>query len=92
MTKTVTHEPDPERKQFLTTRQLAAVLQVSESTVRRLSQQGRIPTVRLTPRILRFHLTAVRHALDSYSRNRSRNNTGDETPGDDAQLSFDDLI
>lgn len=91
MTKTAPHETDPERKQYLTTRQLAAVLQVSESTVRRLAQLGRIPTIRLTPRLLRFHLTAVRHALDASARNRARHAAGD-TENSDTQLSFDDLL
>jgi len=43
-----------EREEFLTARQLAQVLQVSESTVRRLARKRRIPSVRLTPRIVRF--------------------------------------
>ena len=49
-----------EREEFLTARQLAKVLQVSESTVRRLARQRRIPSVRVTPHIIRFHLDAVR--------------------------------
>jgi excisionase family DNA binding protein len=53
-----------ESEGFLTARQLAEVLQVSESTVRRLARDGRIPSVRLTPRILRFNLKAVCRALD----------------------------
>ena len=53
-----------EREEFLTARQLAAYLQVSESTVRRLAAKRRIPSVRLTPRIIRFHLDAVREALE----------------------------
>ncbi len=53
-----------EREEFLTARQLAGVLQVSESTVRRLARKRRIPSVRVTPRIIRFHLDAVREALD----------------------------
>ena len=53
-----------EREEFLTAKQLAAFLQVSESTVRRLAAKRRIPSVRLTPRIIRFHLDAVREALD----------------------------
>jgi excisionase family DNA binding protein len=65
-----------EREEFLTARQLADVLQVSESTVRRLAAKRRIPSVRLTPRIIRFHLDAVREALET----------------DDAQLSFEDLL
>ena len=77
------------REEFLTARQLAAILQVSESTVRRLAQKGRIPSIRITPHILRFHLKAVRKALDGTERTR-RNATNEEV--DSAQLSFSDMI
>jgi excisionase family DNA binding protein len=79
-----------DREEFLTARQLAAFLQVSESTVRRLAAKRRIPSVRLTPRIIRFHLDAVREALD-VPRYRIRHG---EYSGkiDDAQMSFDDLL
>ena len=78
-----------EREEFLTARQLAQVLQVSESTVRRLARKRRIPSVRLTPRIVRFHLDAVREALEVP---RSRIHHGEiEDRVDDSQLSFDDL-
>jgi excisionase family DNA binding protein len=75
------------REEFLTSRQLAAILQVSESTVRRLAQKGRIPSIRITPHILRFHLKAVRDALDGTKRSR-RNSDESEN----AQLSFTDLL
>jgi excisionase family DNA binding protein len=75
-----------EREEFLTAKQLAEILQVSESTVRRLAQRRRIPSVRLTPRIIRFHLDAVRDALDV-----SRVNPPHNVQTDDAQLSFEDL-
>jgi excisionase family DNA binding protein len=78
-----------EREEFLTARQLAKVLQVSESTVRRLARMRRIPSVRVTPHIIRFHLDAVREALD-VPRSRIRHGEFTE-PVDDAQLSFDDL-
>jgi excisionase family DNA binding protein len=78
-----------EREEFLTARQVAAVLQVSESTVRRLARKRRIPSVRLTPRIIRFHLDAVREALD-VPRSKIRHGEYDQ-PVDNAQLSFDDL-
>ena len=78
-----------EREEFLTARQLADVLQVSESTVRRLARKRRIPSVRLTPRIIRFHLDAVREALEVP---RSRIRHGEYTERvDNSQLSFDDL-
>ncbi len=75
-----------DREEFLTARQLAEILQVSESTVRRLAQKRRIPCVRLSPRIIRFHLDAVREALD-VPRAHSHTLLPDE-----AQLSFDDLV
>ena len=76
------------REQFLTARQLAAILQVSESTVRRLAQKGRIPSVRITPHIIRFHLQAVREALDG--TRPARRHTADNHR-DDAQLTFTDF-
>jgi excisionase family DNA binding protein len=79
----------PER--FLTARQLAAILQVSEATVRRLARKGRIPSIRLTPRIMRFHLASVREALDGGSRPRTRRNEA-EAENETAQLSFSDLF
>jgi excisionase family DNA binding protein len=77
----------PDREEFLTARQLAEILQVSETTVRRMAQKRRIPSVRLSRRIIRFHLDAVREALDVPHRSRSRS-----LLTDDAQLSFDDLL
>jgi excisionase family DNA binding protein len=80
------------REEFLTARQLAAVLQVSEATVRRLARTGRIPSIRLTSRITRFHLPSVREALDGGAhRTRPRRNTEDSEP-DNPQLSFTDLL
>ena len=76
-----------EREEFLTAKQLAEVLQVSESTVRRLAAKRRIPSVRLTPRIIRFHLDAVREALDV-----PRISGPHGVQIDDAQLSFEDLL
>ena len=52
-----------EREEFLTARQLAKVLQVSEATVRRLARKRRIPSVRVTPHIIRFHLDACAKRL-----------------------------
>lgn len=77
------------REEFLTARQLAEVLQVSESTVRRLARDGRIPCVRLTPRLLRFNLKAVCRALDgSDAPARSKRRQAEEAAPDDGQLSF----
>ncbi len=76
-----------DREEFLTAKQLAEILQVSETTVRRLAQRRRIPSVRLTPRIIRFHLDAVREALDV-----PRVSSPSHLQTDDAQLSFEDLV
>lgn len=86
--KDASHITDGAREEFLTARQLASIMQVSESTVRRLAREGRIPSVRLTPRLIRFNLKAVRHALDGNSRPRQER----RAEQDDAQLSFDDLL
>jgi len=82
---------DSRREEFLTARQLAEVLQVSESTVRKLSREGRIPVVRLTPRLVRYHLTAVLRALDGNTPAKQKR-AARQQPADDAQLSFDDLM
>ena len=75
------------REEFLTARQLAEVLQVSESTVRRLAREGRIPCVRLTPRLLRSNHKAVCRALDGNEAKPKRRHA-EETARDDGQLSF----
>jgi excisionase family DNA binding protein len=85
------HSPKEDaREEFLTARQLAAVLQVSESTVRRLARDGRIPAVRLTPRLIRFNLKAVYKALDGTQRRTHRHE--EEAQEDDAQLSFAEML
>jgi excisionase family DNA binding protein len=80
------------REEFLTARQLAAILQVSESTVRRLAREGRIPSIRLTSRLLRFHLQSVMHALDGTQPKSRTRRTPPQPADDDTQLSFEDLM
>ena len=83
------------REEFLTARQLAELLQVSESTVRRLAREGRIPSIRLTPRLTRYSLRAVLGALDGSAAKRARSHRpkGEaQPPQDDSQLSFEDLL
>jgi excisionase family DNA binding protein len=82
---------DGAREEFVTARQLAAFLQVSESTVHRLAREGRIPSVRLTPRLVRFNLKAVCRALDGDARPRQPK-PNNEHPRDEAQLSFTELL
>jgi excisionase family DNA binding protein len=86
------HNVGAAQHDFLTARQLAAYLQVSETTVHRLAREGRIPAVRLTPRLVRFHLPSVLEALDGRlgKHNKRRAHTVPDT--DDAQLSFEDML
>jgi excisionase family DNA binding protein len=87
------HSTEEAREEFLTARQLAAVLQVSESTVRRLAREGRIPSVRLTPRLIRFNLKAVYRSLDGDSNSqKSRRRRDEEGQQEDAQLSFAEML
>jgi excisionase family DNA binding protein len=79
---------DGARPDFLTARQLASILQVSESTVRRLAREGRIPAVRVTPHLLRFRLDAVVEALDGSRRSRHSSRRDSDNGDDDSQLTF----
>lgn len=83
------------REEFLTARQLAEVLQVSETTVRRLARDGRIPCVRLTPRLLRFNLKSVCRALEgdgAPAASRRARRQADDEARDDGQLSFTEML
>jgi excisionase family DNA binding protein len=78
------------RTEFLTARQLADHLQVSETTIHRLRRRGRIPFVRLTDRIVRFNLKDVRSALNRTTVKKGERENHDE-PIDDGQMGFADL-
>lgn len=92
---------DKERqKDFLTASQLAEVLQISQSTVHRLRRQGRIPSVMVTPRLIRFNLRDVRSALATQPKD-VRNTLAIEPKHDNTplkikrvgeQLAFEDLF
>ncbi|HSE97975.1 MAG TPA: helix-turn-helix domain-containing protein [Blastocatellia bacterium] len=77
------------RAEFLTARQLAEVLQISETTVHRLRRAGRIPAVLLTDRLIRFNLKDVQKALKPTVAARDGEQAEDQAST--AQLSFDDL-
>ena len=86
-------QPKDKRADYLTARQLAEVLQISESTVHRLRRAGRIPAVMLTDRLIRFNLRDVQKALRPASTSRAQ---ADESATDhehqpSPQLSFEDL-
>jgi excisionase family DNA binding protein len=83
------HSKD-KRGEYLTARQLAEVLQISEATVHRLRRNGRIPAVLLTDRLIRFNLREVQKALrprTSLAESNEPEHEQEPTP----QLSFEDL-
>jgi len=49
--------------ELLTADELASRLQVRPSTVRRWTREGRIPTVRLSQKVVRYDLVAVVSAI-----------------------------
>jgi len=48
---------------LLTAEEVADRLQVRPSTIRRWAREGRIPKVRLTPKVVRYELAAVVKAM-----------------------------
>jgi excisionase family DNA binding protein len=75
--------------EYLTARQLAEILQVSESTVHRLRRSGRIPAILLTDRLIRFNLKDVQKALKSALASRDGEQDQDSAT---SQLSFEDFF
>ncbi len=53
---------------LLTVSELAEVLQCSKGTIRNLVWQGKIPTVRPTPRMVRFSSEVIRRWLSERSQ------------------------
>lgn len=51
------------RHEYLTTQQLAEILQTSRGTIDRLRRSGKIPYIRVSERVIRFNLRDVRHSL-----------------------------
>lgn len=86
--------PDPpkdKRADYLTARQLAEVLQVSEGTIHRLRRAGRIPAVLLTDRLIRFNLRDVQRALRPQTASHSSDGgESDQEQEPSPQLSFGD--
>lgn len=81
---------DDKKIEYLTARQLAGVLQVSESTVHRLRRAGRIPAVALTDRLIRFNLRDVQKALKAMTPAEPQNGQAKEEAS--PQLSFGDIF
>ncbi|MEK6286430.1 MAG: helix-turn-helix domain-containing protein [Acidobacteriota bacterium] len=86
-------QPKDKRADYLTARQLADVLQVSEATIHRLRRAGRIPAVLLTDRLIRFNLRDVQKALRPQSASHSLDGSEAEQEQEPSpQLSFEDLL
>ena len=86
------NQPKDKRADYLTTRQLAEVLQISEGTVRRLRRAGRIPAVLLTDKLIRYNLREVQRALRQHSGFHVPDDGESEVdPGPIPQLSFGDV-
>jgi excisionase family DNA binding protein len=84
-------QPKDKRVDYLTTRQLAEVLQISEGTVHRLRRAGRIPAVQLTDKLIRFNLRDVQRALRQHSGLHSDDTQSETEQGPIPQLSFGDV-
>lgn len=78
------------RAEYLTARQLAEVLQISEGTVHRLRRSGRIPAVLLTDRLIRFNLREVQKALRPLAG--THKSEPDEQQEPSPQMAFADLF
>jgi excisionase family DNA binding protein len=83
------------RTDFLTARQLAELLQISESTIHKLRRAGRIPAVLLTDKLIRFNLKDVSRALrpkeGAHERHHPRDDGNEADQEESPQLSFEDL-
>lgn len=86
--------PAERRSEFLTSKQLADVLQVSEATVRRLRRRGAIPSIQVTDRIVRFNLRDVRTALSRAAKARAeaQSQPAQIDDIDRAQMNFSELL
>ena len=79
------------RVDYLTAKQLADVLQISESTIHKLRRAGKIPAVMLTDRLIRFNLKDVKHALRAAHQSISHLETA-RAVEPDPKLSFEDFF
>ncbi|MBK7993923.1 MAG: helix-turn-helix domain-containing protein [Blastocatellia bacterium] len=85
-------ENKEKRGDFLTARQLAEVLQISESTIHKLRRKGRIPAVMVTARLIRFNLRDVRAALATQAIEPIIETVPTNNKTSAKQLAFEDLF
>ena len=74
--------------EYLTAKQLAQILQISESTIHKLRRAGKIPAVLLTERLIRFNLKDVKHALRPTQGNNHTQHETTQTEEPSPQLSL----
>jgi excisionase family DNA binding protein len=85
-------ENKEKRGDFLTAKQLAEVLQISESTIHKLRRKGRIPAVMVTARLIRFNLRDVRAALATQLTESTVETAPTNNKTLAKQLAFEDLF
>jgi excisionase family DNA binding protein len=59
--------------ELLTAEELGLLLKVAPETVKAWARQGRIPAVRVTPKVIRFDTTAVLTAISRANEKGFRN-------------------
>jgi excisionase family DNA binding protein len=77
--------------EYLTAKQLAQILQISESTIHKLRRAGKIPAVMLTDRLIRFNLKDVKHALRPTQTNNHHQHEPTHQEEPSPQLSLFDM-
>jgi excisionase family DNA binding protein len=80
------------RVEYLTAKQLAQILQISESTIHKLRRAGKIPAVVLTDRLIRFNLKEVKHALRASHANDHPHASSSAVEEPSPQLTFEDFF
>ncbi len=80
------------RVEYLTAKQLAQILQISESTIHKLRRTGKIPAVMLTDRLIRFNLKEVKHALRAAQSGDHPAHPATHAEEPSPQLSFEDFF
>jgi excisionase family DNA binding protein len=55
---------------YLTTAELAQRLRLSPETIRQMAGTGKIPSLRISPKVIRFDLQAVTQAIQKRSTQR----------------------
>jgi excisionase family DNA binding protein len=78
------------KTEYLTAKQLAQILQISESTIHKLRRSGKIPAVMLTDRLIRFNLKDVKHALRPAQTNNHQQEPAQHPQEPSPQLSLFD--